>query len=171
METVSTSFFSVRKCRFIKIDMFRGMVSILTEPSLKKCQSRLFPPSRFVPINSKSSAPIRSNFLRIMSVCPLQRGICCEAGWRRDGAALHVAPLRRLILFGGLFGVFAARTRHKRESQGGLSPPQLSYSDQIPDFQLDTAMPSSRKPSVTIVIAIAIIDMGKQSIFPSFSQN
>lgn len=124
METVSTSFFSIRKCCFIKIDMFRGMVSILTKPSLRKCQSGLFPPSRFVPINSKSSAPIKSNFLRIMSVCPLQRGICWEAGWRRDRAALHVAPLQRPILLGDLFAVFAPRTRHRRgrlsTGQGGF---------------------------------------------------
>lgn len=86
--------------------MFRGMVLILTKPSLKKCQRGLFPPSRFVPINSKSSALVKSNFLWIMLVRLLQRGICWEAELQRDTAALHVALLKRLILFQDLFGVF-----------------------------------------------------------------
>lgn len=41
-----------------------------------------------------------------MLVRLLQRGICWEAELQRDTAALHVALLKRLILFQDLFGVF-----------------------------------------------------------------
>lgn len=41
----------------------------------------------------------------------------------------------------------------------------------ILDFQLETAMPSSKKPSMTIIIIIAIINVGKTMHFSPFSQN
>lgn len=54
---------------------------------------------------------------------------------------------------------------------GRLSPPQIRNSDQILDFQLETAMPSSKKPSMTINSIIAVIDMGKTIYFSLISQN
>lgn len=79
----------------------------MTKPSLEKCQSGLFPPARLAPVNSESSAPIKSHFPWIMSVCPLQREICCKAGLRRGRAALHVALLEGLTLLWDLPGLFA----------------------------------------------------------------